>query len=377
MTIPPTTPSPDPIDVEVLDRYLAGDCTPDEAATVERWVARRPENARRFEALRAQFGATAEKLPDYDPHTLWSRIARDIHRMDREAARSSGLHGGSRRSAGRAPLGVVPARSALGAPSSRRRRVMMLVARSAAAIAVVAVGVVVSRGVTTRRADPPVAAVATPSREYAAARGQRAELRLTDGTRVVLAPGSRLTVPVDYDSLARVVTLEGQGYFDVVHDDSKPFAVRAGNAYVRDLGTRFDVRAFPNEGPVRVVVTEGKVRLGRRAATDPGPLIVAGDIGRLSEAGPPTVTRGVDTTRLVAWTSGVLVFERTPVREVVAELARWYDMDVRLGDGALSGRTLTATLRDQSLSEVLRLVALGLNARVERRERVVTLHAKD
>jgi transmembrane sensor len=192
---------------------------------------------------------------------------------------------------------------------------------------------------------------------------------------VVLAPETRLVVPATYDSVARTVVLDGQAYFDVVHDDSKPFAVRAGAAYVRDLGTRFDVRAFPDQGAVRVVVTEGKIRLGRQAS-DTGSLVAAGSVANLPATGVPDVTTGIDTTRFVSWTRGVIVFDRTPVREVIAELARWYDIDVRLEDEALSSRTLTATLRDHSLAEVLHLVGLGLDARVERRDRVVLLRAR-
>jgi transmembrane sensor len=357
--------------MELLDRYLAGDATPDEVAAVERWRARTPANALRFEALRAAFGLGTGEPPAYDPQALWARIARDLGRADQAPEPSIGAHA-TRRPWRRAQIGVMPP-SPVGAADAPWRRVPVF-AGSAAVIGAIVAAAFLTRGVFDGD-DRERAAAPAASREYAAARGQRAELRLSDGTRVVLAPESRLVVPATYDSAERTVVLEGQAYFDVVHDDSKPFAVRAGAAYVRDLGTRFDVRAFPEQRAVRVVVTEGKIRLGRQVS-DTGSLLEAGSVGHLSASGVPDVVRGIDTTRFVSWTRGVIVFDRTPVREVIAELARWYDIDVRLADEVLSGRTLTATLRDQSLAEVLRLVGLGLDARVERHDRVVLLRAR-
>ena len=66
---------------------------------------------------------------------------------------------------------------------------------------------------------------------------------LADGSRVVLGPDSRLTVPADFGSGARAVELEGDGYFDVRHDAAKPFAVRVGQALVEDVGTTFRVES--------------------------------------------------------------------------------------------------------------------------------------
>src|SRR5262249_19827673 len=87
-------------------------------------------------------------------------------------------------------------------------------------------------------------AIRTRSREFSTQRGQRAEIRLNDGTRVILAAESRIVVPPDFDSTARLVTLTGQASFDVVHNAARPFIVRAGAALIRDIGTRFDVRAY-------------------------------------------------------------------------------------------------------------------------------------
>src|SRR5439155_23747720 len=79
----PPVPTPEPIDVALVDRYFARDCTPDEAAAVERWIANRPENAHLFEALRCALGVASSEPPPSDAHALWARIAGGLDRMRR------------------------------------------------------------------------------------------------------------------------------------------------------------------------------------------------------------------------------------------------------------------------------------------------------
>ena len=109
----------------------------------------------------------------------------------------------------------------------------------------------------------PGSVVATPV-------GVRDSVRLLDGTIVVLAPASRLTLAADYGEGERNVSLDGAALFAVVHDSAHPFAVHAGNAVVRDVGTAFTVRADDDAGVVRIGVTEGAVSVD-------GPPVVTGD----------------------------------------------------------------------------------------------------
>ena len=83
---------------------------------------------------------------------------------------------------------------------------------------------------------------------------------LADGSRVILGPDSRLTVPADFGSTARAVELKGDGYFDVRHDAAKPFTVRVANALVEDVGTTFTVESDAGD-TTSVSVLSGSVRL--------------------------------------------------------------------------------------------------------------------
>jgi transmembrane sensor len=241
---------------------------------------------------------------------------------------------------------------------------------------------------------PPV--VAVQMQEYTTARGQLASIFLGDGTRVVLAPESRLRVPKTIGQTAsgvapessREVTLEGNAFFDVVHDERRPFVVRTAAGIARDLGTSFEVRAYAESRSMRVTVVSGIVSL-HRPAREPASTsgiggenvgdtatlatLTRGDRATLPVGGPITLARNVDLGPTLAWTKGSLVFRGMRLDEVATELSRWYDLDVRLGDSTVANERLVLTVQNEPAAATLNLIALSLKLRVERNGRVVTL----
>jgi len=210
-------------------------------------------------------------------------------------------------------------------------------------------------------------------REYATARGQRAEFRLKDGTRIVLSVASRLRVPADYGTRERSLYLEGEAYFDVRHDPGRRFVVHTAHAATEDLGTRFDVRSYEGDSTVQVVVAEGRVALRARAADT---LVTPGQLGVATAGGALVVRDRVDVDRYLGWTTGRLSFDNTPLSDALPQLGRWYDLDLRLADRSLASLPLTATFKNQTTTQVLDLVAQALGLRLERDGRVVTFYRK-
>jgi len=348
----------------LLDRYLAGEVTGEEAEEVRDWLAGNPARTQILEDLRRVREAGGHRPSIRDVDSAW-----------RDTARLLGIQGPQESS-------QIPARPRT--PEfdylHRPRRGIWAVTRApwlaAALLLAIAGAGVLWRTQSVHRTASTATTPETPPRVVVTERGQRADLRLRDGTRVLLAPESQLLVPAAFDSLRREVTLVGEAAFEASHDSLKPFAVRALGTLVRDLGTRFTVRAYEGERSVRVVVTEGLVELrqaDRPVAAAPE-LLRAGDLGRVGASGETTVLRSIDTTQYVAWTQGTVVFSRTPVVTALAELARWYDVDLRLADTTLVLARVSVTLHQQPLESVLDLFALSLGARIERRGRVIWLH---
>jgi transmembrane sensor len=220
-------------------------------------------------------------------------------------------------------------------------------------------------------------ATSTAMRVISTATGQRAEIRLGDGSRVALGVDSRLRVAPDFGERSRDLYLDGAAYFDVVHDSTRPFRVHTSTAVAQDVGTRFVVTAYPESESTQVVVAEGAVTLS--AANDSSSHAVqlgVGNLARIREGGGPVVVRAVDPTQYMGWMDGRLVFRETPLSQVVAELHRWYDEEVRIGDPTLAALPLTASFEATSFREAMDVVTTILPLRTIRRGRVVTLYRR-
>ena len=198
-------------------------------------------------------------------------------------------------------------------------------------------------------------------------------LSLLDGTRVELGVDSRLHVGA-FERGTRTVELEGEAVFDVVHDDTRPFRVVAKNAVVEDLGTTFGVRAYASDENVRVAVVSGTVAMRARERRDTSAVVLGpNDLARLSADGSTDVERNVDVSSYLAWTKEMLVFRRASLKEVAAELERWYDVDIRLADTTLAARRLTIVVPARSLDQVLDAATFALGLRYKREGRAVVI----
>jgi transmembrane sensor len=344
------------VDWDALARYLAGESSADEAEAMRRWLATRSDRAELVATLDRSMSRLAYQAPpDLDVEGALRRVRAQMNQADVRSLQTD---------ASRAR------RRTLVAPSARWR---VLGVRAAAVLAAVAVGTTVlwqSRRERDARETPAVAQM------YTTAVGERDSLRLPDGTRVVLGPGSRLAVDQGYGTSHREVGLRGEAYFDAQHTGAHPFTVRAGNATVRDVGTAFAVHSDPGDG-VRVVVTSGAVVLrSGNALADSGVLLRQGDRGLLEPDGRVVAQRGAATEEDLAWTRGRLVFRDAALTQVRADLRRWYGIELQVGDPSLAGKHVTTTFEGEPPQRVLEVLALILGAHVEQRGDTAILRAR-
>jgi transmembrane sensor len=327
-------------DWEAIARYLAGESQPEEASIIEQWLEAHPHDRELVERLDAE--ATIEAA-DVDVEAALARV----HARMAEPSRPR-------------VLPMPPARRPLWQPLG----VIGLLAAAAV------VGLVVTRDSGT---TPDESGTALSARVYTTGVGQRDSVRLVDGTRVVLGPDSRLTVPGYYGATGRSVELRGDGYFDVVHDATKPFAVRVGQAVVEDIGTTFSVES-DDAAATSVSVVTGSVRL-RQAASEPtsGVVLAAGDRGSIDEAGRASAKQHVVRDEDIAWTRGQLIFRDAPLSRVANELRRWYGVTLRVNDSALLNTPVSTSFAGEPADRVLNIIGLTLGARVQRQGDTATL----
>jgi transmembrane sensor len=319
---------------EALARYVAGESSTAEAAQIGLWLTQDP---RRGEVLAALQRATTSLEPRAD------------HGIDVEAA----LQRVSARLAEPPVHAIPPARRPTGWTAGLTRAAAVVVLLGAAAV--------VWRAV---RDDPAPSAPALAERTFTAPVGAVDSLRLADGTRILLAPGSRLTVGADYGGATHEVRLAGEALFDVATAAAGRFTVRAGPAVIRDLGTTFSVRSDATE--VRVVVSSGSVVLRGATATGSGTVLQAGDRGVLTPSGEVSAERGAASRDDLAWTDGHLVFNNATLAQVADELRRWYGLELQFADATLAARHVTARFEGEDAQHVLDVIALALDVEIER-----------
>ncbi len=361
----------------MFDRYLAGELSRAEETELLRGLAGRGEDRWAVDALRAcRDRATAATFRTIGELSVTDDPAADLEgvvRLERALRLSEAAIDPPatrpRALSFRHPGGTGRARDTwprwVGAASAWRVAAMT-------ASVVVALGIGLAIGVGRHSAG----LRATVGREYATAVGQRLSVVLVDGTQITLAPASRVRLAAGYEQGAREVALEGQAYFVVAHDAARPFAVRVRGAVARDVGTAFDVRAYPEGIGARIAVADGVVAVvgatcsgppsvAARRPTTCGAQLRAGDMATVHD-GEVAVEHGIDVPSLTAWTEGRLVFTDAPLRQVVAELSRWYGVDVQVSDASLADQRVSGTVDEASIVPALASLAPTVGARVER-----------
>ncbi|GLQ88069.1 FecR family protein [Dyella flagellata] len=193
------------------------------------------------------------------------------------------------------------------------------------------------------------AVVVTPQVVYQSGVGQNREFSLPDGTKVALGAASRLSVKYSNDQRSVEIT-DGEAYFNVVHDDRRPFVVTIGNMTVRDIGTAFDVRRTGER--VTVAVTQGRVAISsRRLQVRPHSTLEATAGQRVTYDSDKSnfVVDIVTPAQATAWRQNRLEFIDEPLSVVVANLDRYASKPVHVADADLNALSYTGTIRTDAI----------------------------
>jgi len=220
-------------------------------------------------------------------------------------------------------------------------------------------------------------------RELSTAPGQRVTLALGDGTRITLGPASTLRYPTDFPHTGRAIELDGEGYFEVHHDPTRPLVVRTARAETEDVGTTFVVRDYRADSEPQVTVADGRVSVSVVGGADAGhdrrsrTVVSRGQVGTVTSGGTIIVRNDVDLGPETAWARGELVFRHARLRDVLPELSRWYDIDIRLAEPSLGELEVTTSFKDEPLNEALNALSAALGLIPDRNGRTVVLRRHD
>lgn len=321
-------------DIETLiERFLTDDISGKELASLSEWVSKSKNNR---DILSSRMRAKAEDAGSFDAGKAFGRFRKR----------------------------VVAEKG-----STRPRRVFW---RQAAAVAagLAAVGVMAYQAVQVR-AYKNLYVDNTVTVE--APMGSRTHVVLPDSSKVWLNSGSSLTYSYDTKEKERKVELSGEGFFEVRHDADVPFTVSSSNLSVKVLGTKFNFCDYPDDSLAEVVLTQGRIALSDKAGKE---LVMDPDERVLFDKATGLMARQEVSYDVDEWISGNLIFDETPLLEIVRRLERTYSVKIRIGDPALQELRFYGTFNSsmQDISEVLQSLSATGKFRYRKEHNVITLY---
>lgn len=309
----------------LIERYHSGKCTPEELAAVERWLA------------------------NDDSETSFPESA-NLQVMEDK---------GWKKMAERYQLSATPEKTGF-------RLMQLSQFWKMVACLILVMGVILSIYLyTTEPNQQPLA-----YKEIKTLKGQKLSIKLADGTLVQLNSESVLRVPEQFETDSRSVTFEGEAFFKVAKDVSRPFAIRTNQTTVTVLGTRFNVRAYPAEQHTSVVVEEGRVRFSAAKQN----LVLEANQQGIFTSSLKMEQHVVNVDKYLAWKDGRLVFDDEPLGDIAKTLERWYGVKMVIGNPHLATQRYSGKFVRPHLQTVLESLAFAVKFKYSQKNNVYHIY---
>jgi len=298
------------MNTELLIKYIDGDATDSEKVSITHWLDANPENMKEYLALR--------KLHDI---TIWQTSP--VSKAEQETNSKD---------------------------QRRSRKITFSEVMKYAAILIVAI-------VVSRFIFPEIKSVDTVAMQslYVPA-GQRAEITLEDGTKVWLNANTTLTFPNQFSGETREVSINGEGYFDVVSNKSKPFIVKTNKYDVKVWGTKFNVMAYSGNGNFETTLFEGSVEV-LKSGVEKGILIRPDQ--RIFLAKDQLTIAPITDLNHQLWKEGIISFQDESFTELVNKLQLYFDMKIEVRNDKILNYHCTGKFRTKDgVEHILKVLKL-------------------
>lgn len=326
--------------IRLLNKYIRNECSREEATTLLRWL-KSPESQEGFERGCA---------------SGWEQAFSDISYPDPQRERQL-------RQEALLLLQKLDNRKKTSFFTVRARVVRQLGKIAVAACLLLGIGLFTYNWEEKREA---LIEIETPVfQEFVAKVGEIKEIRLKDGSTVILNSGSRLRVPDRFNRKERTVEIDGEGFFKVMPDPEKPFLVDAKDVRVKVTGTSFNVNAYDEDNDIAVTVATGKVLVGMEEQQMQLQLLPNEHLA-IDRRGRNISKEVLKENNYMKWMDGYLYFDKLPLRQVIRMITRKYNQPIELTCEDCNC-LISGSHDNKSLQSVLEAVcfAAGLKQRME------------
>jgi len=312
-----------------VTRFIAGDCSADEARVISGLIATDKEYKRISDAYNSIWSHTeSESTGDsFDIDAAWAKVDARISKQ---------------------PLKLIHKNEKAGVPV---RKIASYALRAAA---VLLLGLAVFQLAIPRNHQ----------KTFASGSCIAAPIRLADGSTVFLNSASTIKFPEKFGNKGREVYFWGEAFFEITPDPSRPFVIETGETRIKVLGTSFNVKAYTETNDIEVVVNSGKVLFYHVDKNDHllGQVtLLKGDKGVFFRNTGLIARMINDEPNYLSWKTGVLVFSETSLDKVLYAVGQKYGVIFNLEDKQLASLKLTATFDNETLDAVLEVLKLVHN----------------
>ena len=169
--------------------------------------------------------------------------------------------------------------------------------------------------------------------EFTTPSGQRAMVKLHDGTTVWLNARSTLRYPNHFAREERKVELDGEAFFDVEHNEHKPFVVSTEKLDIKVLGTKFNVFAYKGREEFNTALLEGSVKVYERMNEEKALFMNPNECVELKDN--KLVKRPMGNTDFLLWKEGIYAFDDVPFEDIIKKFELYYDIVITVNNSKL------------------------------------------
>ena len=309
---------------DLIGKYLSGEASGEEMSLVESWVSEDEANKKYFLQLQTIFQRSSDvKSQLFNTDAAWEKVKR---RMNEDRGRS---------------VSFDPT------PEKTGRHFYLKIAASI--LVIFTIGYLFYSVSTSVKEKVDIVTEAQGTADT-----------LPDGSDVYLNKSTQLSYSFDKKKKAHVVKLKGEAYFNIQHNDDKAFLVDVGGVFVKDIGTSFNVKAYPDSTTIEVVVEEGEVMFF--TDTDSGLYLKKNGRGIYNKQTKTFIVAEPDPN-ITAYKTKFFSFADTDLASVAMTLNKIYDTPILLGKGIEKCR-ITVTFDQDTATEIAGIIAETLGLKV-------------
>lgn len=314
--------------LNLFDKYFAGECTDIEAKTIHQWTNSKPENKSIYNEYYQLWLISESNKSDVDIDSEWNNFEVKVFDKSETTTKTIPLH------------------------SEKRSSKFFL--RIAASITLVFALSVLAYYFSGSKYQKIVATNTV------------IESVLPDGSQVSLNANSKIEYPKTFEKDTRKVKLDGEAFFDVSHDKTKPFIIEAGDVSIEVLGTSFYVKTNKITNKTDVIVKTGRVAVFETKNKESKVVLEPGQKTEFSAKETEHQIIENNDINFLSWKTMNLSFDNSPLSQVIEDINKVYHVEMKVTKPTINNCLITVSFENQNLESVLKILESTLNLEIKK-----------